>query len=97
MRCYDRLLVLMPSPVVRLNRAVAVALAEGPTAGLASMSELDDDLGSYHYLHAARSELLRQVGDVAGARVACQRALELVGNDAERRLLQRRLATLPQS
>jgi len=94
-RCYDRLIVLMPSPVVRLNRAVAVALADGPAAGLASMSELADDLGSYHYLHAARSELLRQVGDVAGARVACQRALELVGNDAERRLLQRRLNSLP--
>ena len=94
-RCYDRLIVLMPSPVVRLNRAVAVALADGPAAGLASMSEFADDLGSYHYLHAARSELLRQVGDVAGARVACQRALELVGNDAERRLLQRRLNSLP--
>lgn len=94
-RCYDRLIVLMPSPVVRLNRAVAVALADGPAAGLASMSEFADDLGSYHYLHAARSELLRQVGDVAGARVACKRALELVGNDAERRLLQRRLNSLP--
>jgi len=94
-RCYDRLIVRMPSPVVRLNRAVAVALADGPAAGLASMSEFADDLGSYHYLHAARSELLRQVGDVAGARVACQRALELVGNDAERRLLQRRLNSLP--
>lgn len=94
-RCYDRLIALMPSPVVRLNRAVAVALADGPAAGLASMSEFADDLGSYHYLHAARSELLRQVGDVAGARVACQRALELVGNDAERRLLQRRLNSLP--
>ena len=75
--------------------AVAVALADGPSAGLALLAELDGDLAGYRCLHAARSELLRQIGDLAGARAACQRALDLVGNDAERRLLQRRLAALP--
>jgi len=94
-RCYDRLLTFAPSPVVRLNRAVAVALADGPAAGLALLGELDHELGGYHYHNAARSELLRQSGDFVGARAACQRALELVGNDAERRLLERRLNSLP--
>jgi len=93
-RSYDRLLDLMPTPIVRLNRAIAVAFAETPAAGLALLAELDGELAGYHYLHAARSELLRQAGDVAAAGAACQRALELVGNGAERRLLQRRLARL---
>ena len=92
--CYDRLLATAPSPVVRLNRAVAVALAVGPSAGLALLAELDGDLGGYHYLHAVRSELLRRAGDLAAARAAGERALELVGNDAERRLLRRRMAAL---
>ncbi|MBA2554346.1 MAG: hypothetical protein H0V10_11790 [Geodermatophilaceae bacterium] len=94
-RCYDRLLALIPSPVVRLNRALAVASVEGPAAGLEALAELAGELGDYHYLHAARSELLRQAGDVVAARAACRRALDLVGNDAERRLLQRRLDSMP--
>lgn len=93
-RSYDRLLALTPSPVVRFNRAIAVALADGPAAGLALLDELAGELSGYHYLHAARSELLHRAGDLDGARLACVRALELVGNQAERRLLQRRLAVL---
>lgn len=94
-RCYDRLLTLSPSPVVRFNRALAVALAAGPEAGLAALDGLDAELGGYHYLPAARSELLHRIGDYAGARAAGEQALRLVGNEAERRLLQRRLAALP--
>lgn len=72
-------------------------MASGPAAGLALLGELDAELGGYHYLHAARGELLRLAGDLPAARAACQRALELVGNEAERRLLAGRLAALPGS
>jgi RNA polymerase sigma-70 factor, ECF subfamily len=80
------------SPVVELNRAVAVAEAEGSEAGLAIVARLD--LDGYHYLHATRAELLRRVGRTEEARAALRRALELVDDDAERRLLERRLAHL---
>jgi RNA polymerase sigma-70 factor (ECF subfamily) len=87
---YDELVRVTSSPVVELNRAVALAEAEGPQAGLAAMEGLD--LDGYHYLHAARADLLRRLGRRAQARESYLRALELVRSDAERRFLQRRLA-----
>ena len=93
---YGELVQLTGSPVVELNRAVAVAEADGPAAGLALVDELAarGSLDGYHYLHAARAELLRRLGRVDEARVALGRALQLVHDGAERRLLDRRLAEL---
>jgi RNA polymerase sigma-70 factor (ECF subfamily) len=87
---YDELSRLTGSPVVELSRAVAVAEAEGPEAGLAIVERLD--LGEYRYLHATRGELLRRLGRTGESRDAYARAIELAHDDAERRLLQRRLA-----
>ena len=81
------------SPVVELNRAVAVAEAGDVEAALALVEHLD--LDRYHYLHATRAELLRRLDRVDDARTAYDRALELVHSDAERRFLERRLAELP--
>ncbi len=89
---YARLLDLNPSPVVRLNHAVAPAMVRGPEAGPRLLVGLDAELGDYHYRHAARGELLRLAGDRPAARAAVQRALALVGNEPERRLLRARLA-----
>ena len=84
---------LTPSPVVELNRAVAVAEAEGLEAGLAAVDRLDG-LDSYHYFHATRADLLRRLGRPAEARAAYERALELVRSEPERRFLERRVAAL---
>jgi RNA polymerase sigma-70 factor (ECF subfamily) len=89
---YGELARLTRSPVVELNRAVAVAEAQGPAAGLAIADGLA--LEDYRYLHATRGELLRRLGRSAEARDAYRRALALVHDDAERRLLERRLAQL---
>jgi RNA polymerase sigma-70 factor, ECF subfamily len=89
---YGELALLTASPVVELNRAIAVAETEGPDAGLAIIDRIP--LDTLHYLHAARGELLRRAGRTAEARAAYQRALALVHDDAESRLLQRRLAAL---
>jgi len=89
---YGELARLTESPVVELSRAVAVAEAAGPEAALAIVDALA--LDEYHYLHATRGELLRRLGRDAEARVAFRRALALVHDDAERRLLERRLAAL---
>ena len=89
---YGELARLTASPVVELNRAVAVAEAEGPGAGLAIVDGLD--LDDYRYLHATRGELLRRLGRTGEAREALLRALELAHDDAERRLMERRLAEL---
>jgi len=92
---YDVLLAVWPSPVVRLNRAVAVAMLDGPAAGLAELAALDDGaLAGYHYLPAARADLLRRLGETDRAREQYATALAGAGNDAERRFLQRRLAEL---
>jgi RNA polymerase sigma-70 factor (ECF subfamily) len=92
-RLYDVLERLQPSPVVSLNRAVAVAMAEGPQPGLAIIDALAaaGDLDNYHLLHAARADLLRRVGASEDAAKSYQRALALVTNDSERRYLERRL------
>jgi RNA polymerase sigma-70 factor (ECF subfamily) len=89
---YGELSRLTGSPVVELSRAVAVAEAQGPRAGLEIVDRLP--LEDYHYLHATRGELLRRLGRTLEARQAYRRALTLVHDDAERRLLQRRLAKL---
>ncbi len=91
---YDRLLPLEPTPVVALNRAVALAERDGPAAALAELDPLGARLERWHLYHAARGELLRRIGDDGAARMATRRALELVANDAERRVLEGRLAQL---
>jgi RNA polymerase sigma-70 factor, ECF subfamily len=90
---YDRLGHLQPSPIVSLNRAVAVAMVDGPEAALALVEALaaTGDLEGYHLLHAARADLLRRIGSSVEAAKSYTRALELVTNDSERRFLERRL------
>ena len=90
---YGELARLAPSPVIELNRAVALAEAQGPAVGLASIEALDG-LDGYHYFHAARAELLRRLDRSAEARVAFERALQLVRSEPERRFLQGRLSSL---
>jgi RNA polymerase sigma-70 factor (ECF subfamily) len=87
---YSVLVGIHPSPVVELNRAVAIAMAEGPEHGLALLDTLQ--LPGYHLLPAARADLLRRLGRRADAAAAYRQALALVTNEAERRLLERRLA-----
>ncbi len=88
---YDRLSELDPSPIVRLNRAVAVALAGDVDEGLALMDELEG-LEGYHLLHAARADLLRRLDRREEAALSYRRALELTANEPETRYLERRLA-----
>ncbi|MEK6324078.1 MAG: RNA polymerase sigma factor [Acidobacteriota bacterium] len=92
-RLYDLLERQQPSPIVSLNRAVAVAMADGPRRGLALIDALSatGDLDDYHLLHAARADLLRRVGSSVEAAKSYARALALVTNDSERRFLERRL------
>jgi RNA polymerase sigma-70 factor (ECF subfamily) len=92
-RSYDVLLGLADTPVVRLNRAIAVWHVEGPAAALAEVDDLAGELGRYHLFHATRGELLRALGRPDDARAADKRALELTNNPGERALLERRLAT----
>jgi RNA polymerase sigma-70 factor (ECF subfamily) len=89
---YDALAALDDSPVVALNRAVAVAMASGPERGLAEMDALGSALGAYHLFHAARADLLRRLGRDAEAADAYRAALGAVGSDPERRFLEGRLA-----
>jgi RNA polymerase sigma-70 factor (ECF subfamily) len=90
---YDLLQRIQPSPVVALNRAVAVAMAEGFAAGLALIDALaaDGSLDKYHLLHSARADLQRRLGNRLEAAKSYRRALELVTNESERRFLERRL------
>jgi RNA polymerase sigma-70 factor (ECF subfamily) len=91
---YDRLAALSPDPVVDLNRAVAIALVGDVAGGLARIDALAPALDRYHYLHAARADLLRRLGAREAAAHAYARALELAGNSAERAFLERRLAEI---
>jgi RNA polymerase sigma-70 factor (ECF subfamily) len=93
-RLYDALLQKKPSPVVELNRAAAVAMAQGPSSGLALIDALEakGELAGYHLLPAARADLLRRDGRWSEAAEAYRQALTLVANDPERRYLSRRLA-----
>jgi len=90
-RLYGVLDRVQPSPIVSLNRAVAVAMVDGPRPALALIDALADDLERYHLLHVARADMLRRLGAPAEAAKSYTRALELVTNDAERRFLERRL------
>jgi RNA polymerase sigma-70 factor (ECF subfamily) len=94
---YDLLARAEPSPVVELNRAVAVAMRDGPLAGLALIDAIlgRGDLGQYHLAHAARADLCRRLGRTAEARASYERALALTQQEPERRFLDRRLANLP--
>jgi len=94
---YDILYRLTPTPVVALNRAVAVAMADSPQAGLAVLDAISppDALSGYHLYHATRADLLRRLGRNAEATSSYMTALHLAGTDAERAFLQRRLAELP--
>ncbi|MEO5765209.1 MAG: DUF6596 domain-containing protein, partial [Casimicrobiaceae bacterium] len=94
---YDLLLAADPSPVVELNRAVAVAMRDGPDSGLALVDDLlaRGDLDDYRLAHAARADLCRRLGRHADARASYRRALDLTRQAPERRFLERRLAELP--
>lgn len=89
---YDQLLEITGSPIVALNRAVAVGYASDPRAGLAALETVD--LDGYHAFHATRGELLRRAGETTTARLELERAAELSTNSAERRLIEARLAGL---
>jgi RNA polymerase sigma-70 factor (ECF subfamily) len=88
---YDALLAHLPSPVIRLHRAIAFGQVFGAAAALGEVEALANDLGGYHLYHATRAELLRTIGDTAEARHADELALRLTGNPAERTLLEQRL------
>jgi RNA polymerase sigma-70 factor, ECF subfamily len=95
LQLYDQLLALAPSPVVALNRAVAVAEVEGPAAALTLVDGLD--LDGYHLFHAIRADLLRRLGRDAEAALAYQAAIAHAGNAAERAFLERRRRALSRS
>jgi RNA polymerase sigma-70 factor (ECF subfamily) len=94
---YDVLARAEPSPVVELNRAVAVAMRDGPSAGLTLVDAIlaRGDLQDYHLAHSARAELCRRLGRTVEARASYKRALELTRQEPERRFLERRLDGLP--
>ena len=93
---YDRLLQIQPSPVVQLNRAVAVAECDGPEAGLRQMDAIleNGDLANYYLAHSARAELYRRLGRTAEARSAYEKALALTQQEPERQFLQQRISQL---
>ena len=95
-RLYDQLLQIHPSPVVELNRAVAIAECEGPEQGLRLVNELltRERLSNYHLAHSARADLCRRLGRIAEARTSYQKALALARQEPERRFLARRLEEL---
>jgi RNA polymerase sigma-70 factor (ECF subfamily) len=87
---------MQPSPVVELNRAVAIAMADGPETGLAIVDRIaaDGQLDDYPYLHSTRADLLRRLGRRSDAAVAYRRALELTANEPERAFLEGRITEL---
>ena len=93
---YDALLQLQPSPIVELNRAVAVTMRDGPAAGLALIDEIlaEPALADYHLAHAARADICRRLGQSTEARASYERALALAKQEPERRFLMRRLLEL---
>ena len=93
---YDRLQLLQPSPIVSLNRAVAVAMAEDPERGLVLIDEVaaTGELDEYHLLHAARADMLRRMGANEQATRSYARALELTNNESEKRFLEKQLRNL---
>ena len=93
---YDRLLQREPSPVVALNRAVALAMRDGPEAGLLQIAPMltEAPLDGYHLTHAAHADLCRRAGRMAEARISYARALDMARQEPERRFLRRRLAEI---
>jgi RNA polymerase sigma-70 factor (ECF subfamily) len=98
-KLYDQLQESMPSPIVDLNRAVAIGMANGPQAAITLIDELaaSGELESYHLLHAARADMLRRLGLNREAAESFKLALGLVSNDSERRFLERRLREVTSS
>lgn len=94
---YERLAAMMPSMVVEVNRAVAVAMAEGPSAGLQMLLRLEDQADDFYPYHAARADLLRRMNQREAAADAYQRALDLCTNNTERTYLHRRLVEMERS
>lgn len=93
---YDRLLQIHPSPVVELNRAVAIAMCDGPEAGLRLIDDLltDEQLSKYHLAHSARADMCRRLGRIGEARASYEKGLALTQQETERRFLEKRLAEL---
>jgi len=91
---YDHLYSVMPTPVVALNRAIAVAEVEGPSAALMTLNAIAPDLDSYHLLHAARGTMLRRLGQRDAAQAAFERAAHLAAMDADRRFLAQQIEEL---
>lgn len=87
---YDQLVRIDPSPIITLNRAIAVAELDGPDVALAAVDRLEDSLSGYHAYHATRADLLRRLGRSTESRAAYDRAIELAGNTAESTYLTRR-------
>jgi RNA polymerase sigma-70 factor, ECF subfamily len=93
---YDQLLRIQPSPVVELNRAVAIAMCEGPEQGLGLIDELlaREQLSGHHLAHSARADMCRRLGRIPEARASYEKALALARQEPDRRFLARRLAEL---
>ncbi|HMG73182.1 MAG TPA: tetratricopeptide repeat protein [Pyrinomonadaceae bacterium] len=93
---YDRLLRIQPSPVVQLNRAVAIAMCEGPEAGLAHIDAVLEhgELANYYLAHSARADMYRRLGRTAEARSSYEKALALTQQEPERQFLQERIRQL---
>ena len=91
---YDHLFAVMPTPVVALNRAIAIGEIEGPSAALTALDEIAPDLDNYHLMHAARGTTLRQLGKRDAAKAAYQRAAQLAATEADRRFLVQQIEEL---
>jgi RNA polymerase sigma-70 factor (ECF subfamily) len=91
---YDHLFSVMPTPVVALNRAIAIGETEGPGAALAALDAIASDLDNYHLMHAARGTMLRQLGQREAALAAFERAVQLAGTEAEQRFLAQQIEEL---
>jgi RNA polymerase sigma-70 factor (ECF subfamily) len=95
---YDRLLEMQPSQVIHLNRAVAIAMRDGPEAGLALIERINqqEDLADYFWFYSAQADLYRRLGNTAEAEVAYRKALDLTQLEPQRRFLQKRLMEISQ-
>jgi RNA polymerase sigma-70 factor (ECF subfamily) len=91
---YDHLISIMPTPVVAMNRAIAIGETEGPAAALALLDAIGSDLDGYHLFHAARATMLQRLGQRALAKAAYERAADLAKRDAERRFLEEQIRDL---
>jgi RNA polymerase sigma-70 factor (ECF subfamily) len=91
---YDQLYLTMPTPVVALNRAIAIGEIGGPEPALVALDAISSDLDTYHLFHAARGDMLRRLGDREGARSAFERARAFASNDADGRFLEQQMRDL---